>query len=112
MSLYMVTSLFSYSDGKKQNASSLFERADAVKKERITNCPKLKIIDHYALLDRYETIDIVDSESREEVEIFVDLIRKHGKAQAYIIPVIKGSDFEESKLNGKSVEHDCPTLKR
>lgn len=99
MAQYMITSTFSAADGKKENADDLLQRSDAVSSELKSQVPNVKWNHSYALMDRYETVDFVEADSQADVEKAAEVIRKHGKVQAVVTPVVTWENFKTSRKN-------------
>lgn len=99
MAQYMITSTFSPDDGKKEAADDLLQRSDAVTRELKSQVPNVSFGGSYALMDRYETIDFFEANSRDEIEKVAAIIREHGKVQTAITPVVTWKQFKTSRRN-------------
>jgi len=99
MAQYMITSIFSAADGKEENADDLLQRSDAVSRELKSQVPSISWSGSYALMDRYETIDFFEANSREDIEKAAEIIRQHGKVQTVITPVVTWQQFKTSRRN-------------
>ena len=99
MAQYMITSIFSAAVGKEENADDVLQRSDAVGLELRSQVPSIKWNGSYALMDRYESIDFFETNSREEIEKVADIIRQHGKVQTVITPVVSWKQFKTSRKN-------------
>ena len=102
MAQYMITSIFTHADGRRENAEDLLGRAQAVTEQRLTQAPGVTFGSGYALLDRYEIIDFVEAESLEEVENVADTIREYGQVQTIVTPVLSKKQFIDNLRAGVS----------
>ena len=99
MAQYMITSVFSPADGKQESADDLLQRSDTVTRELKSQVPNVKFGGSYAIMDRFETIDFFEANSRDEIEKVAEIIRQHGKVQTVITPVVTWKQFKTSRRN-------------
>jgi uncharacterized protein with GYD domain len=88
MPQYLMISTFKPKDGRRENADDLQKRSDAVTREFKSQIPNLKHGYSYALMDRYETIDLFEVDSDADIEKAAEIVRLHGKAQVVVTPVM------------------------
>ena len=58
-----------------------------------TQCPKVRWLSSYALMGRFDVVDIVQAESEAEVEKAALIIRTHGNATTETMPATPWKDF-------------------
>ena len=73
--------------------AQLRQRAETVATKIKTECPKIRWKDSYAVMGRFDVVDIVDADTPAEVEKAAMLIRAHGHATTETMHATPWKDF-------------------
>jgi len=76
-----------------RSPSEFRQIAETVAKRIKTDCPKVRWKESYAVMGRFDVVDIVEAESPAEVEKAAMLIRAHGHAITETLPATPWKDF-------------------
>jgi uncharacterized protein with GYD domain len=91
MATYVILSKLSPDSFRSPN--EFRQVADAVAKRIKAECPKVRWKDSYAVMGRFDVVDIVEADSPAEVEKAALLIRVHGHATTETMHATPWKDF-------------------
>ncbi len=90
MATYVILSRFSPA---MQDPSELRQLAETVSQKIKAECPKVRWKDSYAVMGRFDVVDIVEATSAAEVEKAAMIIRAYGHATTETMHATPWNDF-------------------